>query len=68
MLIILQSKGNIEKNFFEDVHERLKELVLKGTGSILITYNEENKFDVMNTVYPILGNTRVPYKKLSERL
>ena len=66
LLIVLQSEGDIEEDFFENIHKRLLELKLKGTGSILITYNEENKFDVMNTVYPTLTTTRIPYKKLSQ--
>jgi hypothetical protein len=62
LLINLQSEGDIPENFFEGLHERLKTLELKGAGHVLVTYNEENKFDVMNTVYPILGTKRIPFK------
>ncbi len=68
LFITLQSSGEIEENFFHNIFEQLKKKKIKGTGEILITYNENNKFDVLNTVYPRLGTTRIPYKRLSERL
>lgn len=68
LLLLLQSGGDLEPDIFHDIHEKLKALKIKGTGHILISYNENGEFDVMNTVYPILGTTRIPYRKLSERL
>lgn len=65
LLVILQGVGNIEGPFFQDVHKKLKELGLKGGGHILIYYNEENKFRVINTLYPDLGTTRLPYVKFN---
>lgn len=61
-LIMLQSEGDIPENFFKEIHEALLTLPLKGGGHILISYNENNKLDVMNTVYPTLGTTTVPYE------
>lgn len=65
-LITLQSSGDIEENLFQNIHKKLKELNIKGTGEILITYNENNKFDVLNTVYPAIGTIRIPFKRLKE--
>ncbi len=62
LLINLQSEGDLTGDFFQDVHEKLKKLKVRGTGHVIISYNEENKFDVMVTVYPILGTTRIPQK------
>ena len=66
--ITLQSKGGIEEIFFHNVHNHLKTLGLKGDGEIMITYNENNEFDVLNTVYPRLSTTRLPYRPLSKRI
>lgn len=68
ILFNLKGTGNIEGDFFQNTHDFLKKLQIKGNGRIFITYNEENKFDVLNEVYPTLATRRVPYKKLSERL
>lgn len=65
LLINLQSGGDIPEGFFQDLHERFKTITLKGTGHILISYNEEDKFDVINTVYPTLGTTRVFREKFN---
>ncbi len=63
LLIILRAtKGDIRGSFFHDLHKKLKTLSIKGDGCILVLYNEENKFDVMNTVYPNLGTTRIPLR------
>ncbi len=68
LFITLGSSGEIEENFFHNVHNELKKLNIKDIGEIMITYNENNKFDVLNTVYPRLTTNRVPYKRLSKRL
>lgn len=65
LLINLQSEGDLAEGFFQDLHERLKTIALKGTGHILVSYNEEDKFDVINTVYPTLGTTRIPREKFN---
>jgi len=61
LLINMMSQGDFTGDFFQELHEKIKTLGLKGTGHIIISYNEENKFDVMNTIYPILGTTRIPH-------
>jgi hypothetical protein len=68
LLINLQSKGDIPKGFFQDLSKKLKTIALKGTGHILISYNEEDKFDVINTVYPTLKTTRIPREKSNSDL
>jgi hypothetical protein len=68
LVITLGSSGEIEKDFFHNVHDWLSKVEIKGTGEILITYNGNNEFDVLNTVYPKLSGVKVPYRKLSERL
>ncbi len=60
LLFFLQSEGNIEGSFFQDINKNLMALKIKGGGHILIYYNEEDKFEVINTVYPTLGTTRIP--------
>ena len=59
LLITMQSKGDIPDNFFEDLHSKLLQLPIKGEGCILVSYNENNMYDVMNTVYPTLGTNRL---------
>jgi hypothetical protein len=58
----MQSGGHIEGTFFQDICENLKHAVIKGTGHIIISYNENNEYIVMNTVYPSLTTKRIPYK------
>lgn len=60
ILFLMQSEGDFTGDFFQDLHERIKALRLKGTGEILLSYNEANQFNVMNIVYPNLGTTRIP--------
>lgn len=66
LLIILQSAGALEENFFENVHENIKNIELRGKGNILISYNEGNKFDVINTVYPTLVTTRLKHEEFHQ--
>jgi hypothetical protein len=68
LLIILQSDGPITGSFFQDIHKYLMGLKIKGTGHILISYNEANKFSVINTVYPSLGTTRIPRKRFASQV
>ena len=68
LAVVLRSSGDLDgKGFFEDLSNELKSINIKGAGHILIIYNEENKFSVMNTVYPFLGTTRIPYTLPSQR-
>lgn len=66
--ITLQGEGDIEGDFFHEIHEKLKDLPLEGKGEIMITYNEDNEFDVLNVVYPYLRTKREPHEPLSTRL
>jgi len=61
-LITLKTGGDIPDNFFEELHQEIKEIKIKGTGHILISYNEENQFNVLVTAHPILGHTKVQHK------
>lgn len=65
LLVNLQppSLQRIPDNFFEDIHINLKTLNLKGNGHIIISYNDNNEFSVMKTVYPIIGNTVIPFNE-----
>ncbi|MEY2665728.1 MAG: hypothetical protein RLZZ480_833 [Candidatus Parcubacteria bacterium] len=65
LLITMQSKGDIPDNFFEGLHSRLHDLPIKGEGCILVSYNENNTFDVMNTVYPRLTTTRLEHSQFN---
>jgi len=61
LLIVLSKGGSIdEKSFFNSIHKELKKINIEGKGHILITYNEENKFSNIITVYPKLGKTQRP--------
>lgn len=66
LLITMQSKGDIPEDFFQDLHARLKELPIKGEGHVLVSYNENNTHDVINTVYPKLGTTRIDHRLPSD--
>lgn len=68
LLITMQSKGDIPENFFQDLHERLKGLPIKGEGHVLVSYNENNTHDVINTIYPKLGTTRIEHRLPSDIL
>lgn len=65
ILFLMQSNGDFMGNFFHDIHEKIKSIGLKGTGQVLILYNEENRFNVINSVYPNLGTKRVPFDNFS---
>lgn len=63
LLVVLQSSNDDMNNLsFKDLSEQLSQLELKSESHILISYNEDNKTNVINTVYPSLGTTRVPIK------
>jgi hypothetical protein len=66
LLITMQSKGDISENFFQELHERLKDLPIRGSGHVLVSYNENNTFYVINTVYPKLGTTRIEHRLPSD--
>jgi len=66
LLFFLNGGGVVSNDLFRKLHERLKTLSIKGTGDILISYNEEGKVDVINTVYPSLRTSRIPHKNFTE--
>lgn len=69
LLIILQSAGpDLSGVDFKILHERLNHMSLKFGGWIMISYNENNKFSVMNHVYPDLATTRIPFELPSSYL
>ncbi len=59
LLISMESEGAFEGDFFQELEKRVRSLGLKGTGHVLVSYNEENKYNVINTIYPKLGTTRI---------
>ncbi len=64
LLILLQADEGTDIGVidFEVLSQALKESDIKTEDHILISYNEMNKVNVINTVYPTLGTTRIPYK------
>lgn len=66
LFITLRCGGDIANLKLEELHEKLKVVGVKGTGHILISYNEGNTTEVIVTAYPTLGSTRIPHKKFSD--
>jgi hypothetical protein len=66
LLVILQRGGeDIQLIDFEQVCHRLNRIGIASRGEILISYNEENKFDVTIRVFPELGTLRKPHTGLT---
>ncbi len=62
LLISLQTENrDISKINFHVLSEKLNSYQFKSQGEILISYNEENKFNVINKVYPGLATCRIPF-------
>lgn len=59
LFVTLRCGGDIADLKLEQVHQKLKELGLKGGGHVLLSYNEENQNDVIVTLYPKLTQTRI---------
>lgn len=68
LLFFFKNSGELDNSLFIELNKRLNTLNIKGTGNILITYNEEGVTDVMNTVYPTLSTSRIERKKFEEEL
>lgn len=63
LLIVLQSKEeDISKIDFYKINEEIKKIDLKFSAQILISYNENNKFEVINQVYPELARHAIPFE------
>lgn len=61
LLIVLQvPNSEISVVDFEKINNELKSLKLNFEGQILISYNENNKLNVINRVYHELGTSRIP--------
>ena len=62
LLIVLQSKEEdiLEIDFYK-INEEIKKIDLKSNAQILISYNENNKLEVINQVYPELARHEIPY-------
>lgn len=63
LLLTLQKGGIMEEDLFEKIYSNLINQDIEGIGHILIAYNENNEFSVINTVYPILGTKRIEIYK-----
>lgn len=69
LLLILQTPGDdISALDFKKIHEGLKNLNLAPSGWVLISYNENYKFSVINTVFPKLATTRIPWHPATQEL
>lgn len=61
LLIILQSQeADVSALDFHTLHAEILALGLSFPGEILISYNENNQFNVVNRVYPELTSMRKP--------
>lgn len=61
LLLILQKRESyIDGIDFYELNKSINRLKLKSSASIMLYYNEENKFSVINTVYPEVSTTRIP--------
>lgn len=61
LLVVLQSPHDyLMEVDFANLHEKLKGVNIKCDGQILISYNENDKFLVINQVYPSLTTSTVP--------
>lgn len=62
LLVVLQSPGqDLEQIDFDELAEKLKILELSFLGEVLITFNAENKFSIIQRIYPQRGSTKVPF-------
>lgn len=58
LMIVLQSGGDIGDLDFEELNQRVTNMGIKSDCEVLISYNENNKFNVINCVYPNLATNR----------
>jgi len=65
LLVQLRGSGKAYQDFsidFKDLHAQLTKLGLKFQGQVLLSFNEDNKFKVINQVYPELTTSRTEWK------
>ena len=71
LLLILQGSGDnifgVNEINFKELHRQIGELKLNFSGEILVTYNEQNKFNIINQVYPALKSMQKKFNFPSER-
>ncbi len=59
LFIVLQGEGGFVSNdLFRELTRKIDDLELKFKSEILISYNKNNEFDVINRVYPSLATLR----------
>lgn len=68
LLVLQPSAYSISHIDFKELHTKLKSMDFKFQGQILISYNDNNKENVINQVYPKLTTTRIPLKLPSSKL
>lgn len=67
LLIVLQGNGsNISEIEYKEIYEKISELKLKFFSEILVIYNENNKFNVINQIYPELKSMKKEFNLPSE--
>lgn len=59
LLLSLQGVGELDTQMFVDLNEKLLKFQFVSQAEILIGYNEENKYFVMNQIYPKVTTSRV---------
>lgn len=66
LLVVLQSPeadlGNVD---FDDMCTRLNKIGIKSGSEILLSFNEENKYDVIVRVFPEVGHTKKEHQSLA---
>lgn len=68
LLIILQSPDKqLSNEIFYEINEKIKIFNWSFKATILISYNEDSKFSVINQVYPIVTTTRRQFKLPSQQ-
>jgi len=59
MLLVLQSPdGDLKEVDFDELCAKLNQIGIKSESEILVSFNEENKFDVIVRVFPKVAATR----------
>lgn len=62
LLVVLQSPSqNLDQVDFDKLSRELKALNLTYTGEILIAFNAENKFNIIQRIYPERGTAKIPF-------
>ena len=63
LLVILSKGGDLSQVNFKLLHEELKKLNIDEKGGwIMLSFNENNKFSVINQIFPGFSRTEIPFK------